>query len=389
LFLLLTAMASYQSYHFTDSTTFCGKACHTVMKPEMVAYENGAHARVACTECHIGPGAAWFVRAKLSGIYQVYATLTRKYPTPVPTPIENLRPAQETCEQCHWPSAFVGNLDRTYTSFLSDSSNTSYSVRMLLRVGGASPSRGPVGGIHWHMNIANKIEYHATDQKRQQIPWVRVTNPQGVVTEFRAPGFTNDAAELSIRQMDCMDCHNRPAHSINSPNTAVNLAMRLGQLDPNQPNVIDSSLPFIKTNAVFALTRPYTNEIQARNEIATFLASQYPNATRDTKVSRTIEAVQYLYSQNFFPEMKASWRAYPNNIGHKDWPGCFRCHDGKHKSPDGKQIITANDCNACHTILAQGRGEAMAHLDAKGLDFKHPGDEIDKESLCSDCHNGE
>jgi len=93
-FLLISALGSYQTYEYTESVQFCGEACHTVMKPEFTAYLQGPHARVACAQCHIGSGATWFVRSKLSGTYQVYATLFKKYPRPIPTPVKNLRPAQ-------------------------------------------------------------------------------------------------------------------------------------------------------------------------------------------------------------------------------------------------------------------------------------------------------
>jgi len=179
LFLLVSAMGSYHTYHFTESTTFCGEACHTVMEPEMVTYQHGSHARVSCTECHIGKGASYFVKSKLSGTYQLYAVTFNKYPRPVPTPIKNLRPAQDTCEQCHWPEKFVGDLDRTYNYFLGDEENTPYSLRMTMKVGGSDPTRGPVGGIHWHMNVGNKVEYIATDPSRTSIPWVRMTDEQG------------------------------------------------------------------------------------------------------------------------------------------------------------------------------------------------------------------
>ena len=158
LFLLVSAIGSYQTYHYTESVQFCGQACHGVMKPELVTYLHSPHARVACADCHIGKGAAWYVRSKLSGTYQVYATAANKYPRPIPTPVKNLRPAQETCEECHWPKKFVGNLDRTYTYFLGDETNTPFTVRLLMKVGGGDPTHGPVGGIHWHMNVGNKIE---------------------------------------------------------------------------------------------------------------------------------------------------------------------------------------------------------------------------------------
>jgi nitrate/TMAO reductase-like tetraheme cytochrome c subunit len=375
LFLLISAIGSYQTYHYTESVQFCGQACHGVMKPELVTYLHSPHARVACAECHIGKGAAWYVRSKLSGTYQLYATMAEKYPRPNPTPVKKLRPAQETCEECHWPKKFVGNLERSYSYFLGDETNTPFTVRLLMKVGGADPTHGPVGGIHWHMNVGNKIEYLASDDSRQKIPFVRMTDSQGVVTEFRTPRFTNAVNEAALRRMDCMDCHNRPAHRYESPNSAVNLAMGLDK--------IDRSLPYIKTNALYALTRTYTNETQALQNIATILANRYPNEPR---IKPVIDAVQQIYQANFFPEMKASWQTYPDNIGHKDWPGCFRCHDGIHKTADGKRAIKANDCNACHTILAQGSGKELDLLTPNGQKFKHPGYEVD--GACNECHNG-
>ena len=381
LFLLVSALGSYKSYNYTESVQFCGQACHGVMKPEFVTYLHSPHARVACAECHIGKGAAWYVRSKLSGTYQVYATMADKYPRPIPTPVKNLRPAQETCEECHWPQKFVGNVERTYHYFLGDETNTPFTVRMLLKVGGGDPTHGPVGGIHWHMNVGNKIQYIASDETRQKVPWVRVVDSQGVVTEYRTPKFTNEIAEAEVRTMDCMDCHNRPAHRYQTPNGAVNLAMYLGKIDP--------SLPYIKTNALYALTLTYTNETQALEGIATTIAQRYPSdqfANSQDKVRAAISRIQEIYTNNFFPAMKASWRMYPDNIGHKDWSGCFRCHDGNHKTANGKRSIKASDCSTCHTILAQGSGAELKQLTPDGQKFKHPGDEVD--GACNDCHTG-
>jgi hypothetical protein len=226
------------------------------------------------------------------------------------------------------------------------------------------------------MNVGNRIEYIASDQKRQKIPWVRMTDlEQGVVTEFRSPRFTNQVDQAEVRRMDCMDCHNRPAHRYQTADSAVNLAIALTNLD--------RSLPYLKTNVLYALTRPYSNETQALQGIATFLSGRYPE---DRRLHSAIKAAQQIYEDNFFPEMKADWRTYPDDIGHKDWPGCFRCHDGQHKTADGKRTIKANDCNACHTILAQGSGAELEQLTPQGQKFKHPGEEVD--GGCSDCHNG-
>ena len=373
LFLLLSAVGSYNSYQFTESVQFCGETCHTVMKPELTAHALGPHARVACAECHIGPGASWFVRSKLSGSYQVYATLVDKYPRPIPTPIKNLRPARETCEQCHWPNQFIGNLDQTFHYFLSDVSNTPYTIRMTLKVGGSDPLRGPVGGIHWHTSASNRVDYVATDAARQAIPWVRMTDAQGVVTIYRTPDFTNTVGEDQIRTMDCIDCHNRPSHRFMSPDGAVDLAIDLGQ--------IPRTLPWVKTNVVYALTRKYNDDADAREGIATLLAERYPN---DPNTRQVISVVQRIYEDNFFPRMKSDWRAYPDNLGHLMWPGCFRCHDGNHKSADGR-LITAS-CNACHSILAQGSGAELDQLTPGGQPFKHPGGDYDVN--CNMCHDG-
>jgi nitrate/TMAO reductase-like tetraheme cytochrome c subunit len=375
IFLLCTAIGSYQSYHVSESVEFCGQACHVPMKPEFVAYQNSPHARVRCVECHVGHGAPAFVQAKMNGMHQLLGVMTGNYERPIKTPIHNLRPARETCEQCHWPNKFSGNLDRTYQRYLADETNTPYAVRLSLKVGGADPAHGPPGGIHWHVSQDNKIEYVATDDRRQKIPWVRVTDPQGQVTEYRLPRFTNDVSKTEIRLMDCMDCHNRPSHRFRSPNDAVDLAMSIGKIDPK--------LPWVKSNAVVALAAKYATESEALEKIASALRSSYVGKPG---VEKLVTEVQSIYSQNFFPDMNVDWRAYPENIGHKDWPGCFRCHDGKHSSADGKRKIPASDCVSCHTILAQGSGEELNLISPSGQDFRHPGDEVD--GSCNDCHTG-
>ena len=174
IFISASAFGSYQAYEFSDSVTFCGQTCHTVMKPEFVAYRAGAHARVRCVDCHVGPGAGWYVRSKISGAYQLYSVTFHKYPRPITTPVHNLRPAPETCEQCHWPEKFFGAQLKVFNHYAYDEKNTPRQIRMLINVGGGSPATGLVTGIHWHMNIANEVTYIATDDHRQVIPWVRI-----------------------------------------------------------------------------------------------------------------------------------------------------------------------------------------------------------------------
>ena len=328
--LVVIAISTYRGYHFTESKQFCGQTCHTVMKPEFTAYQNSPHARVTCTECHIGPGATWFVRSKLSGSYQVYATLFHKYPTPIPTPVKNLRPAQETCEQCHWPQKFYGAVERVRTHFKYDDANTPFTVRLLLRVGGGDPAHGPVGGIHWHMNVANKTEYIASDDARQVVPWVRMTDREGHVTVYEAKDSKlkpEQVAATTPRRMDCIDCHNRPTHIFRSPDEAVDMAMSLGRIDPK--------LPAVKKHAVEALAADYTDTEAACRQIAEKIQKSYASADK-VAVERAVSELQKIYQENFFPEMKSRWKVYPNNIGHFEWSGCFRCHDDQHVSAAGK-----------------------------------------------------
>jgi hypothetical protein len=382
-FLMTTGLGTYQAYHFTESVAFCGKTCHTVMQPEYTAYQNSPHARVTCVQCHIGPGAGWFVKSKLSGTYQVYATVFNKYPQPIPTPIKNLRPAQETCEQCHWPRKFYGDAELVSYHRLPDSTSSPWTIRLLMKIGGGNPETGHVGGIHWHMNIAYTVDYIATDSARQDIPWVRITAPDGAMTVYQSetnPLTPEQVDSATIRRMDCIDCHNRPSHIYNSPSQAVNLAMSIGR--------ISDRLPWIKKNAVALLTGDYDGTPQALGAIATSLADQYRGFPDTAVVSRTIAEVQNIYKANFFPEMKASWKVYPNNIGHLIFPGCYRCHDGKHKTADGR--VVRHDCTACHLILSQGRGEEPRTISPDGLEFQHPVNigEMWRTMSCNMCHTG-
>ncbi len=387
LFLLLSAVGSYRAYEFTDSVTFCGELCHRVMKPEFTAYQASPHARVRCVDCHVGPGATWYVRSKLSGVYQVYATLFEKFPRPIPTPIESLRPAQETCEQCHWPEKFFGAQLKVITHFGYDEKNTPRQIRMLIKTGGGSPTTGLTTGIHWHMNIANEVWYIATDERRQVIPWVKVKDMQGRVTEYLAKDASLTPEEIEKapkRRMDCVDCHNRPTHIYVPPDRAVDDALLAGKLD--------RSLPFLKQQAVGVLTKSYPSTEKALEEIATtldaFYLTKYPDLypRKQKAIREAIAEVQRIFKTNIFPEMQVDWRTHPDNIGHFYFPGCFRCHDGQHVSPEGKVI--RKECEICHTILGQEEGGTPMVV-VKGRSFRHPVEVGDlAEVTCSDCHGG-
>ena len=383
LFFSLSGVGSYRAYHFTESVTFCGETCHSVMKPQYTAYQNSPHANAGCTTCHIGPGADFFVKAKLNGLYQVYSTLFDKYSRPIPTPVHSLRPAKETCYTCHWPAKMFGAVEMNRTYFRADEENSPWTIRMLIKVGGGDPEHGRVHGIHWHMAIANKLEYIATDEQRLQIPWIRTTNENGEQSVFQTTDedlqlSPEEVAAAEIRVMDCIDCHNRPTHQFHSPEKALNEAIVAGHIDP--------ALPEIKRNGIEALVGEYETQEQAGKEIREMLEEAYPEG--GDRVEEAITAVQKVYRRNFFPEMKVDWSKSPDHIGHMISPGCFRCHDDQHVNESGRTLT--RDCNACHTIIAQGPGLQLPGVTTAGLEFEHPED-IDeewKETNCSECHTG-
>jgi len=342
--------ASYRGVEHMDSVQFCGQTCHTVMQPEYTAYQNSPHGRVACVGCHIGPGASWFVRSKLSGVRQVFAVTFKTYSTPIPSPVHELRPARETCEQCHWPQKFTGDKFLVRTKYSDDEKNTSLTTVLVLKIGGHSGQGGV--GIHGrHLDTTERIRYISTDGRRQVIPWVSYLDGSGKAVEYITGDAKPSREELDRgehRVMDCMDCHNRPTHAFQLPERAVDRALNEGR--------ISTELPYIKKQAVELLRVEYPDRETAQQKIAAGLAefyrANYPQVFSQHRASieKASEQVAAVYLRNVFPQMKVTWGTYPNNIGHEDFLGCFRCHDGNHASADGR-IIT-QDCSACHTLLA-------------------------------------
>jgi nitrate/TMAO reductase-like tetraheme cytochrome c subunit len=377
LFVGISMVGTYHAYHYTDSDQFCGTTCHQVMHPEYTAYKASPHARVGCVNCHIGSGATWYVKSKLSGAYQVYSTIFNKYPRPIQSPVHNLRPAQETCEQCHWPEKFWGAQLKVFNHFGYDEQNTPRETRMLIKTGGGSPTTGPTTGIHWHMNIANEISYIASDDKRQKIEWVRMKDRQGRITDYKLTDSKltpQQIATMPKRRMDCVDCHNRPTHIYMPPDRAVDRALLAGRLD--------RALPYIKQQAVTALTKDYTSTPEALRTIAADLQKYY--APKD--VRSQIATLQDIFKTIRFPEMNVDWRTHPDNIGHFYSVGCFRCHDDQHKSADGKTIT--KDCQVCHSLLGQEQA-GVVMVEAPKADFQHPVDIGDlREMTCAECHTG-
>jgi nitrate/TMAO reductase-like tetraheme cytochrome c subunit len=345
---VIVSLAAYKGIEYMDSVDFCGRVCHTVMEPEFVAYQDGPHARVKCIECHIGPGAPWFVKSKIDGIRQVWAVTFDTYTRPIPTPVHSLRPARDTCEHCHWPEKFTGDFVRTIPAYGDDEANTPAPTTLQVRVGGGGWRFGGPQGIHWHTSPDHRVEYIASDESRGTIPYVRLTDASGQVTEFVAEGTPQEVLRAGeLRTMDCVDCHNRPSHRFApSPERAVDAALFQGALP--------ADLPYLRREAVAVLQQAFATRDEAEAAIRThlegFYAQAYPDLVRtgDSRLGQAVTGTQRLYAHNVFPKMQLGWGTHPDHIGHTDSPGCFRCHDEEHKAPDGRVI--RQDCELCHSI---------------------------------------
>jgi len=387
LFLMVSVFGTYKAYHYTESDAFCGTTCHSVMHPEFTAYKASPHARVGCVNCHIGSGATWYAKSKLSGTRQLWRTALNQFPRPIQTPVHDLRPAQETCEQCHWPEKFWGAQLKVFNHFGYDEGNTPRETRLLIKTGGGDPQHGLAVGIHSHMNLQNEVSY-LSDEKRQKIDYIKVRNRRtGKITEYFAEDAKitpQQAAVAQLRTMDCVDCHNRPTHIYQPPDYAVDRALL--------SNDIRRDLPYIKAQAVAALSKDYGTTDQAvatiAKDIDTYYKSTYPavHQSRKQDIDTSVAALQKIFRTIRFPEMKTDWRTHPNNIGHFYSTGCFRCHDDLHVSKDGQRVT--KDCNICHDVLGQKEaGHVM--IEATDMQFQHPVDLGDMRQLtCAECHTG-
>jgi len=311
------AFITYNAFLYSESVSFCGTLCHTVMEPEHAAYLASPHARVSCVACHVGHGASWYVKAKISGVRQVLAVVTKSYPRPIPTPIENLRPARETCEECHWPAKFFGTQLMQIPHFRYDEKNSPEQISLGVKTGGGSSSLGGTAGIHWHMIIQHKVSYIAVDRQKQNIPWIEVRTDQGELLEeylsLDYKGSKEQLAAIPKEGMDCMDCHNRPTHIYMPPEAAVDRAMTSG--------LISRTLPWAKKLVVDALVREYPTRPKAHEgltaEITGFYREKYPSVyqARKPDVEKAAKTATEIYDRSVFPDMKVNWKTYPSNIG--------------------------------------------------------------------------
>lgn len=345
--LLIGTQITYRAVAHMETPQFCGATCHT-MHPQFAAYQSSPHSRVECVECHVAPGAAGWISSKAAGTRQLFEMVLNTYPRPIPSALESNRlvPARETCENCHWPAAFGGERLRVISKYAEDEANTRTQTVLIMMAGG-----GKFGGIHGaHVGPGVHIRFAASDAARQTIPWVEYRNTTtGDVRTFVSSDSAADSAKaLPKYEMQCVDCHNRPTHTFDMPDRAMDKALALGD--------IAVTLPYVKKKGMEALKASYNSNEEATDKlpgaIIGFYQQNYPDlyTKRSQDINQAAQAVLAIYNRNVFPDMKVTWGTYPNNLGHTDFPGCFRCHDGSHTTADGKSII--QDCNACHEPLA-------------------------------------
>ena len=387
--LFLSTLGSFEAYHITESVEFCGTLCHSVMEPEHTAYQNSPHANVLCVECHVGSGASWYVKSKLSGLRQVYAVLTKTYPTPIETPLHDLRPARETCEKCHWPQKFYARTLWTNKYFLADSLNTEWDIMLQMKTGPEYSGLGLKEGIHWHINPDVNIEYISENDKRENITFVKYTNKStGEVIIYRNDSNPISDSLISVSSpstMDCIDCHNRPSHNYDSPTVYFDKTMLTGAVSKN--------IPFFKKVTMGILKEAFRDKdtalINIEDSLKNYYQSDYKDfyATNTDLINNSIASVKKSFSQNTFPKMKVTYDLYPEHIGHLEYDGCFRCHNDAFKAENGRTI--SKDCNLCHTIVGQGKQGVMEYTNIKeNLQFQHPVDigTAWKEANCAECH---
>lgn len=349
--ILVIGVVSYTGFTYTESVRFCGQFCHTVMEPEYITYQNSAHSRVPCVDCHIGVNAAGFTKSKITGIRMIFATLFDRFERPIATPITSLRPTREVCEECHRPEKFHGDKLYVKDGYLPDEANTHVQTVLLMRVGSGG-YRGQVAqGIHWHVSANHHTYYQEDPERPGAIDQIKLIDHDGAVVIFqRRDGKKNGAVagRPQYRLMDCLDCHNRPTHVFLSPDEALDAKISTG--------AIPADLPFVKKLGLELVQRSYADKDQARRQIAEgveqWYDKNYPALDRTVarQLNKAAAGIYQAWSENVFPAMGITWNTYGSRLGHRDNNGCFRCHTSELVSLEGRTI--SHDCNVCHVVLA-------------------------------------
>ena len=328
--LAIVAVAGMGAVHYMETDQFCGQVCHVPMRPQFTAHHVPPHAQVECVQCHVGPGAKGMVQAKLNGTRQLYEFTLNSFQRPIPSsPARNIPVASDTCMKCHSADRLARDVVKTTYEYDDDEANTEK----------ASTVVHFTAKDHWHTRDGRRVEYVTTDPKRGTIPYVKVTEADGKVTEYFADKVTAPPAGES-RVMDCMDCHSRPAHRFSpAVEQTVDAAIGAGQ--------ISRGLPFVRREMIAALKATYPTQEAGAEAIRTKLVDFYKgDPSKATEANAAAAAAVRLYQQNVFPDMKVTWGTYLSHIGHSETDGCFRCHDDEHKTKDGRAI--KQDCELCH-----------------------------------------
>ncbi len=351
---------------FMNQPRFCGTACHSVMHPEWITYQRSPHARVACVECHVGQGLEAELDAKLNGVWQMISITFDLYERPIPTPVAQLRPAQETCERCHWPAMFYGRRVERLVRYATDRSSTPRHTTLSLKVGSGRRHPAADSWIHWHVAEQNAVRYRPADRQRLQLEWVEVRQPDGGWKRYsprRPPVVAQDERDQApdggwpVRRMDCVDCHNRVTHIYEDPARAVDRRIAAGELS--------RTLPFVKRQALAALTGSYPPEQAAaaiEHDFAGYYRRHHPGVWRRQAeaVEQAVAVLQNVHARNVHPRMNVTWNAYEDHLGHSRGPGCRRCHSPDMIDAQGRPV--PNHCTLCHSILAYDSSSPFAFL---------------------------
>jgi len=360
---LVVIGVSIEGWTYTNSPAFCGTTCHT-MPPEYSAYQRSPHARVACVECHIGRDVVTTQFSRKAGdIRHVIVTLTRSYEFPIFA--HEMRPARDSCERCHFPQKFSDDSLRELVSYQNDENNTEQHTYLILKTGGGSEREGLGRGIHWH--IENEVYYYATDINEQDIPYVRAIDADGNLTEYydiESDIGPEDVTGLYLPRMDCITCHNRITHSIPTPEEAIDQAIH--------KDLISADLPNIRAQAVAALEATNADEdretaVAHIEQIRDYYTENYPEIIAESPqlLDQVVQILTDIYDQSVYPELKLDWYTHPDNLGHINDPGCFRCHDGNHMTGSGQAIRL--ECNLCHAIPIQsGPDQLVTEIELAG-----------------------
>jgi nitrate/TMAO reductase-like tetraheme cytochrome c subunit len=394
--LTLLAAGGIVAWEYSNSNAFCTNACHAVHPEEPVAHALSSHARVHCVECHIGRVPTLRAMAlKTEHIHELWGVMFG-YERPVTA--KTLKPARIACETCHWPAVAHDDTLRVKKHYDADATSTETTIRLTMRTGFGAIRDSDAKGIHWH--IEHPVQYAALDLQKQEIPWVQVTYPDGRTETYTDASVKLAPAELDKlprRTMDCIDCHKSVGHPFPKPEDAVDAAIFRSQLRKKVPDL--KARVMVVMEELAALDEKGEVGQETIHGLVDEAASRYRREVgASAPASETPQFKRVLtdiLTRSVFAAPGVTWQTFPNNAAHKDSPGCFRCHDGKHLNEKGQAIRL--QCNLCHNLpevqkeggpapvastIAPGLSQPPTHLEPN---FMHD-HRFRLDASCSGCH---